>query len=144
MSSIRKRAPAASSSTVRKVMQANVGRTTSIEAAIIDALQKHGLRFAVNTPPVPSLRWKADLVVPERCLCVFLDGCFWHACPQHFRVPKTNSAWWKEKIDANVDRDQRQTQALSQRGWRVLRFWEHQVRHELESVVDAILRPLSL
>src|SRR5579859_2071809 len=125
MSCIRKRAPSASSAVVRKVMQRNVGRTTSIECAFRDALVHSGLQFKVDHRIALDHRWKADFVFSSEKICVFVDGCFWHGCPLHFKLPHANARWWDEKIQANVARDHRQNEELTLRGWRVLRFWEH-------------------
>ena len=73
-------------------------------------------------------------------VCIFIDGCFWHRCPKHFHVPKTNSAWWDEKVQATVDRDQRQTLVLRQSGWNVLRFWEHDLRIDTVASVVKLIR----
>src|SRR5947208_3665919 len=116
MSCIRKRAPAASSPAVRKVMQRNVGRTTEIEARLQTALAAAGVCFEIDRRVEPDLRWKADIVFVAEKRCVFVDGCFWHGCPLHFKPPRTNTAWWTEKIQANVDRDRRQKETLSERG----------------------------
>jgi len=137
--SIRSRAPAASSSVVRRVMQANVGRETAPERCLRSALQRRGLRFRKDYRPVTDLRCKADIVFVGRRVCVFVDGCFWHGCTEHFEVPKANRAWWQEKVDANIERDVRQTAELSGRGWKVLRFWEHEVAGaSLADVVSVI------
>ena len=74
---------------------------------------------------VRGLQGSPDFYFPHEHVAVFVDGCFWHRCPVHFKLPKANSAWWDEKIQATVDRDCRQRQTLESRGWRVLRFWEH-------------------
>jgi DNA mismatch endonuclease (patch repair protein) len=64
-------------------------------------------------------------------VAVFVDGCFWHSCPEHATAPKANSAWWSAKLAANVARDRDTDQRLAEDGWKVVRIWEH------ESVVDA-------
>jgi DNA mismatch endonuclease (patch repair protein) len=107
-------------------MQANVGRTTTPEQRIRAALRAAGLRFRTDSRPEKNIRCTADITFPKAKVCVFIDGCFWHGCPRHFTTPKTNRAWWKEKIAANRDRDARQARLLRKRGWRVLRVWEHQ------------------
>lgn len=62
----------------------------------------------------------------RRRVVVFVDGCFWHGCPLHATAPKSNADWWREKLDANKERDARNTVALGQLGWTVLRIWEHE------------------
>lgn len=127
MSSIRSRAPSASSAVVRRVMQANTGRETWPEQTVRRFLHGCGLRFRKDLRPLPALRCAADLVFPRAKLCIFIDGCFWHGCQRHFRLPASNSAWWAEKIEANRVRDQRNNSALRAAGWQVIRVWEHDV-----------------
>jgi DNA mismatch endonuclease (patch repair protein) len=74
-----------------------------------------------------------------RRLVVFLDGCFWHACPSCGHLPRTNGRWWAAKLAANEARDRRTDAVLSAPGWRVLRFWEH----EDPDVVTTICSELS-
>jgi DNA mismatch endonuclease (patch repair protein) len=69
----------------------------------------------------------ADVVFTKQRLCVFVDGCFWHGCPIHFRVPNTNRDWWAEKIQDNKQRDSMQSIRLRGAGWTVMRFWEHEL-----------------
>jgi DNA mismatch endonuclease (patch repair protein) len=136
--SIRARAPRASTDIVRRVMQANTGRTTAPERELRSAAHRLGLRFRVDCRPDAGLRCDADLVFRQSKVCVFVDGCYWHGCPLHFAVPKQNSAWWAEKIDDNRKRDARRTAELRDRGWTVLRFWEHEIQGD--SVVTAAAR----
>lgn len=124
---IRSRAPAASSPDVRRVMQAVKRQDTAAEILLRRRLHAAGLRFRKEIRPEPDLRCKADVVFPRHKVCIFIDGCFWHRCPAHFKVPKTNSPWWEEKIQATVERDSRQQHLLQSRGWTVLRFWEHNI-----------------
>ncbi|MCC7176906.1 MAG: very short patch repair endonuclease [Acidobacteria bacterium] len=125
--SIRSRAPQASSLAVRKVMQANVGRTTQPEASLRSAAHRLGLRFRVNVRPEATLRCSADLLFRRAKVCVFVDGCFWHGCPEHFSPPRQNRSWWIEKIRINRGRDVKRTAELEQKGWKVVRYWEHQL-----------------
>lgn len=135
--SIRSRAPRASTEIVRRVMQANTGCTTSPERDLRSAAHRLGLRFRVNCRPDRSLRCDADLVFRQSKVCVFVDGCYWHGCPRHFAVPKQNSAWWAEKIDDNRKRDARRTAELRDRGWVVIRLWEHDVQGDLTAAAAA-------
>lgn len=123
--SIRARAPRASSPSVRRVMQANTGRATRPEAGLRSAVHRLGLRFRIDVRPESALRCTADLVFRRARVCVFVDGCYWHGCPKHFHPPKQNGAWWTEKIEDNRRRDRRRSQELADRGWKVLRVWEH-------------------
>lgn len=123
--SIRSRAPKASSAVVRRVMQANTGRTTAPERTLRTMLHCMGLRYRVDARPEPSLRCSADLVFRQSKVCVFVDGCYWHGCSEHFAVPKRNAAWWAEKIADNCRRDVKRTAELKALGWIVIRLWEH-------------------
>jgi len=138
--SIRSRAPTASSANVHKVMVANYGDNTLPELLIRRTLFRFGLRFRKNARPIESLRCVADIVFPKRRVCVFVDGCFWHGCPKHFKCPKTNSAWWSEKIEANRVRDRRQTKRLQRAGWTVIRVWEHDLIAKRISIVSNRVR----
>ncbi len=135
--SIRSRAPKASSALVRRVMQANTGRTTAPELTLRSRLHRQGLRFRVDVRPEPSLRCSADLIFRRSRVCVFVDGCYWHGCPRHFAVPKQNSAWWAEKIADNRKRDARRTAELRDRGWVVIRLWEHDILGDFVAVAAA-------
>src|SRR4051812_31645399 len=68
---------------------------------------------------------KPDFIFPKARLAVFVDGCFWHACPSHGRYPETNAQYWKVKLSRNKDRDKLVVRSLRNAGWRVLRVWEH-------------------
>ncbi len=124
---IRARAPKASSSLVRKVMQANAPRDTVPEVRLRSKLHSLGLRFWKDRRPEASYKCSADVVFPSARVCVFVDGCFWHGCPNHFKGPRTNAAWWREKIGDNAARDLRQTKSLRRLGWCVVRVWEHEL-----------------
>lgn len=121
-------------------MQSNVGRETTPEERLRGALARRGASFLTDVRPEPELRCKADLVFSEKRICIFVDGCFWHRCPDHFIPPKSNAAWWEEKLAANVERDNRQTEQLHQLGWTVVRIWEHETAPAfLDSTVERLL-----
>lgn len=123
--SIRSRAPKASSQLVRRVMQANTGRTTEPERKVRSMVHRLGARFRADARPELSLRCIADLVFRRSKVCVFVDGCYWHGCSLHFAVPRQNALWWAEKIADNRSRDAKQTGELKALGWCVIRIWEH-------------------
>ena len=108
-------------------MQANRSRDTGPEIALRSALHAHGLRFRKNLRvEVPGVKVRIDVAFPARRIAVFVDGCWWHGCPQHMTWPKANAEWWRSKIEANQQRDQRVTHGLAQAGWTVIRLWEHE------------------
>lgn len=116
----------ASSPAVRKAMQANKKRNSKPELKIRSAAHRLGLRFYVLRSPEPQLRVCADLVFPRSKVAVFVDGCFWHGCIEHGTKPRTNTAYWRQKIDGNVRRDQTVDVQLSNAGWLSVRIWEHE------------------
>lgn len=106
-------------------MQANKGRDTAPEVRLRSAVHRLGLRYRVGVRPVPTLRRSADLVFFKAKVAVFLDGCFWHGCSEHYTAPAANSAFWAEKVRTNRARDRETDRVLTEAGWQVLRFWEH-------------------
>ena len=107
-------------------MRGNRGRDTKPELALRRAVHACGLRYFVNRRPISSVRRTADMVFPRVKVAVFLDGCFWHGCPQHHTVAKTNADYWATKVIDNRERDRETDQLLQAAGWAALRFWEHE------------------
>ena len=101
-------------------------RDTRPELAVRRAAHALGLRYFVGRRPVLGLRRTADMLFPRHRIAVFIDGCFWHACPVHYVPPKSHSHYWLSKIDANVTRDSETNVLLTEAGWQVLRFWQHE------------------
>jgi DNA mismatch endonuclease, patch repair protein len=95
-----------------------------------------GYRIHYNLPGKP------DIVFIKKKIAIFIDGCFWHKCPLDFQEPETRKEFWMKKINSNVERDERTTKSLQEDGWKVLRFWEHDVRKKPEDVVEKIFRTL--
>lgn len=92
------------------------------------------------TYPVPELRrCTIDIAFPRRRVAVFVDGCFWHGCPEHGTQPKSNVDRWTAKLEANYERDRRVDTHLRDRGWLVVRVWEHE---DLETACARVLRAL--
>jgi DNA mismatch endonuclease (patch repair protein) len=100
-----------------------------------------GLRYRVDRAPLPgNKRSRADLVFTRAKVAVFIDGCFWHGCPQHHTFASTNAAFWRAKAEGNRARDERTNAALRDAGWTVLRFWEHQDPHTVANAIrEAVL-----
>lgn len=141
--SVRARAPQASTPRVRHLMQAVRQKGTKPEKYIHQELVRRGLQPRTATRPIADMRLTGDFVFPVKRLCVFIDGCFWHGCPDHFKLPITNSAWWAEKVSETVQRDRRQTAKLNDAGWSVVRVWEHENPSKaVDRIVTAI--PASL
>lgn len=121
-------------------MQLQSSRNTHPEVALRSALHRMGLRFRVHIRPVPGVRREADVVFPRARVALFVDGCFWHGCPQHASWPKANASWWKAKIDANQARDRDTDERLAEAGWLVVRVWEHEAVDEAAGRVARLVR----
>lgn len=115
-------------------MQGNQ-RGTRPEVAVRSALHRRGLRFRKNVRPERGLRCEADIVFRRERVAVFVDGCFWHGCPRHGRVPRTNGDYWSAKLARNAARDDRNGRALKSAGWAVIRVWEHDA---VDDVADRV------
>lgn len=107
-------------------MRSNKGRDTKPELLVRRIVHAAGYRYRVNARPERDLRRTADLLFRPARVAVFIDGCFWHGCPEHYIPPKAHDAYWSEKVERNRARDLETTEILTSRGWTVLRFWEHQ------------------
>lgn len=129
--------PDASSEAVRVRMSKQKRRDTKAELLVRRELHARGLRFRVDAKPEMDMRVRGDIVWRSLKLIVFIDGCFWHGCPQHATRPAANVEWWATKLDGNVARERRTDAELKRRGWEVLRFWEHE---EPAAVADEIGR----
>jgi DNA mismatch endonuclease (patch repair protein) len=130
----------ASSAANRKTMQANRSRDTRLELAVRRVVHARGLRYRVAIRPVRTVRRSADLVFTRARVAVFLDGCFWHGCPEHFHMPATNPEYWGPKISANAARDAETDRLLVAEGWTVLRFWEHTLALEAATQIEGVVR----
>lgn len=122
-------------STRSQVMARIRGADTKPEMRLRRRLWADGLRYRVHAK-TPGGR--PDLVFKGPRVAVFVDGCFWHGCPDHYVRPRSSSAFWSGKLADNVARDRRQTLTLEEAGWSVCRFWEHEIFVELNRVVAVI------
>lgn len=132
----------ASSEHARLTMRANRARDTAPEIAVRSLLHTHGRRYRTHYRPVPGLRRTADIAFTRLKVVAFIDGCFWHGCPQHFVAPKTNSGYWGPKIEGNVARDRATDQTLSDAGWTVMRFWERRAPNDVADQIERHLAEL--
>src|SRR5271156_664108 len=127
-------------------MRGNRKRDTKPEMALRSSLFERGLRYRVNYPirATKGVRViRADIVFTAAKLAVFVDGCFWHCCPAHGTRPNRNSHYWDVKLQRNVERDRRYDAMLSEAGWTVMRFWEHEDPDEAAAIVKNRLASLS-
>lgn len=121
-------------------MRANKGRDTKPELAVRRLLHAFGLRYRVNARPEKDLRRTADLLFRPSRVAVFIDGCYWHGCPEHYTAPKANGGFWADKVERNRERDSETTSVLVERGWEVLRFWEHEDPADVAANVIEVVR----
>lgn len=131
----------ASSPAVRSVMRGNTRRDTRPELAVRRALHRAGARFRVDWPIPFDRRRRIDIAFARKKVAVFVDGCFWHGCPEHLRPATINVEFWSSKVEANRARDADTNSRLTAEGWVVLRFWEHQdVEREVVPAVLTVLQ----
>jgi DNA mismatch endonuclease (patch repair protein) len=106
-------------------MRRQRARDTAPELAVRRLLHAQGLRYRVDAPLPVDRRRRADVLHGPSRVALFVDGCFWHGCPDHWRPPRTNTAWWEAKIGANRARDADTDARLREVGWLPVRVWEH-------------------
>lgn len=121
-------------------MRGNRRRDTRPEMRVRRLLHAKGLRYLVDVAPLSGSRRRADLVFRGPRVAVFIDGCFWHGCPQHGMTPRTNTTFWAAKLLRNRERDLETNGLLVAAGWTPLRFWEHQDPAEVASAVAEAVR----
>jgi DNA mismatch endonuclease, patch repair protein len=127
-------------------MRGNHGRDTSPEAAVRSVLHGRGRRFRKrHTIRLGGRRWtQPDAVFTRARVVLFVDGCFWHRCPEHGTDPRANASYWGPKLDRNVARDRDTDARLAALGWTVVRAWEHEDPVDVADRVDtAMARPLA-
>ncbi|WP_349239595.1 very short patch repair endonuclease [Streptomyces sp. WAC00303] len=130
----------ASSPASHAVMAANKGRDTKPELLLRSALHRKGLRYRVSVRPVADLRRTADVVFTKARVAVFVDGCYWHGCPEHHRPATKRAKFWQEKIEGNRARDADTNAALQAQGWAVLRVWEHEDPELAAGRIERVVR----
>ena len=105
---------------------------TKIEKDITKALWNLGYRFSKNVKDLPG---KPDIAIKKYKIVIFLDSCFWHKCPEHFKKPKSNLEYWEPKIKRNVERDAEINSYYQQKNWHILRIWEHEVKKDFDNTL---------
>lgn len=130
----------ATSPATRRSMQANRRRDTGPELAIRRLVHARGLRYRVDARPLPSGRHTANMVFTRARVAVFIDGCWWHGCPEHYRPPASNARYWAAKVSRNRERDRLANEVLTAAGWAVIRAWEHEAPEALARRIEAAVR----
>ncbi|MFE7223422.1 very short patch repair endonuclease [Nocardioides sp. NPDC057577] len=121
-------------------MQGNRRRDTAPELAVRRAVHALGLRYRVDARPLSDLNRRADLVFTRTRVAVFVDGCYWHGCPDHGTTAQTNAGYWGPKIARNRERDAETDRILADAGWQVVRVWEHEDPAEVALAIFAAVR----
>lgn len=111
-------------------------KDTSPEKMLRSGLWSVGLRYRVQAKTPAG---KPDIVFIRAKIAVFVDGCFWHGCPEHYVRPRSRNEFWDRKLATNFERDRKQTLKLEELGWRVFRYWEHTVYEDMDSIVQELI-----
>src|SRR5690348_13275007 len=123
-------------------MTANRRTDTKPEILLRSALHGLGLRFRKDHRiDLDGLRVRPDIVFTRARVAIFVDGCFWHRCPEHGQMPRANRDYWEPKLARNVERDQQVAAALRGAGWTVIRIWEHETLEMATGRILVALRP---
>ncbi|MFP3558204.1 DNA mismatch endonuclease Vsr [Paraburkholderia sp. SIMBA_049] len=118
----------------KRCMSSVKNKNTDIEVAFRKALWSAGLRFRLHV----KLPGKPDIAFVRDKVAIFVDGCYWHGCPEHGQVPQTNEQFWRDKISKNIARDNDVTSILTAAGWYVLRFWQHEIKRDPVTCVQRV------
>ncbi len=110
-------------------------RDTAPELELRSELHRRGLRYRVDRRPLKGVPSRADLVFGPARVAVYVDGCFWHSCPEHGTMPRSNEAFWQDKLSRNRERDATVNDLLAAAGWTVVRVWEHE---EIDAAADRV------
>ena len=124
-----------------EIMRSIRSKGTKIENEFARILRMSKLKFKRNEK---LLYGKPDFVFKNTKLAVFVDSCFWHGCPYHCRMPKSNESYWNEKIKRNKARDKQIVTWYKKHKWRILRFWEHSLNKNMQKCADKTAKLVSL
>ena len=123
-----------------RIMSAIRSKNTKPELILRKALWSEGLRFRIHYG-----KEKIDIAFPSKKLAIFIDGCFWHGCPKHSHIPKTNKEYWLPKLKKNIERARAKDERLKADEWKILHFWEHELINTskpIGSILDIIKKAL--
>ena len=115
-------------------------RDTPPEVALRRAFRRRGLGYRVDFRALPDAPWRVDVAFVGRRVAVYVDGCFWHRCPQHGSMPRANAEWWASKLRRTSERDAQATRELTEAGWQVVRVWEHEDVEDAADRITALVR----
>lgn len=119
-----------------KNMQAVKNKKTKLENLVCETLWSRNVRFRRN---VKDLTGKPDIAIKKYKIVIFIDSCFWHKCPIHYKAPATNTEFWNNKTTGNMMRDEEVNKIYQNMGWNILRIWEHEIKDGFEVTIDKII-----
>jgi DNA mismatch endonuclease, patch repair protein len=120
----------------RSEIMSSIRAVSKLESMVTQELWKNGLRFRRN---VRSLKGTPDIAIKKYKVVIFIDSCFWHFCPIHGKMPKTNIEFWRKKLERNQERDKETNEFYLKNGWNILRVWEHEIRKEFDKTISKII-----
>jgi DNA mismatch endonuclease, patch repair protein len=121
-------------------MQRQARRDTRPEMALRRELFSRGLRYRIGQRPLPDFRRHVDVVFRKLRVAVEVRGCFWHFCPEHGLIPRTNSEWWRQKLARTRMRDEETAKRLREAGWTLILVWEHEDMAQAALGIHAIIQ----
>lgn len=124
-----------SKETRSKIMSSIRGKNTKPELVVRGMLWSKGVRYRIHNKKIFGT---PDISIKKKKLAIFVDGCFWHGCRKCYKEPKTNTGFWRKKLEYNKQRRIKVRQGLKGKGWNVLEFWEHQVKNEPQKILEKI------
>jgi|SRR5699024_3885233 len=119
----------------RRKTMSSIRAVSKLESIVASELWKKGYRFRRNTR---KMMGTPDISIKKYKIVIFIDSCFWHQCPIHGNMPKTNVEFWEKKFARNKERDQEVDEYYEEKGWNLKRIWEHEVRQDLDKVTDEL------
>lgn len=109
---------------------------SKLETIVAKELWKNGIRYRRNSK---KLFGKPDISIQKYKVVIFIDSCFWHQCPLHATMPKSNTAFWQKKLEGNIKRDQEVNEYYMKNNWNIKRIWEHEIKNDLDKVVKDLI-----
>lgn len=120
----------------RTVIMKKIKAKSHLEDRVAKQLFKNGIRYRRNSK---RLLGKPDISIQKYKVVIFIDSCFWHSCPIHGNIPKSNVDYWKKKLIRNVERDLEVNNFYTERNWNILRIWEHDLDDNFDATIDKII-----
>ena len=123
----------------RSKVMAAIKASSKLEEIVSKELWHRGIRYRKN---VRGLKGTPAIAIQKYKIVIFIDSCFWHCCPVHGNMLKSNTEYWKKKLNRNKERDQEVNAYYYEQGWTIMRFWEHEIKQDLDKVIDLIIEEL--